>query len=72
MFNRMRKHTLKRLFYSDHRFPTCSVLVLDFVWERFHNTSPGDLGSKFIKAKDSEMKDLEKQQEPRQYSAFAP
>ena len=28
----------------------CSVWVLDFVWKRFHNTSPGDFESMFIKA----------------------
>ena len=28
--------------------------VLDLVWERFHNTSPSDFESMFIKAGDSE------------------
>ena len=31
--------------------------VLDFVQERFHNTSPGDFESTFIKARDSEIKE---------------
>ena len=35
----------------------CSVRVLDFVQERFHNTSPGDFESMFIKAGDSETKE---------------
>ena len=35
----------------------CSVWVLDFMQGRFHNTSPGDLKSAFIKAGDSETKE---------------
>ena len=31
--------------------------VPGFVWDRFHNTSPGDFGSMFIKAGDSETKE---------------
>ena len=37
--------------------PACTVWVLGFVWDRFHNTSPGDFGSIFIKAGDSETKE---------------
>ena len=33
------------------------MCVLDFVEEIFHSTSPGDLGSPFVKAGDSERKE---------------
>ena len=32
----------------------CSVWVLDFVQEKFHNTSPSDFEKMFVKAEDSE------------------
>ena len=35
----------------------CSVWVLDFMQERCHNMSPGDLESTFVKAGDSETKE---------------
>ena len=35
----------------------CSVWGVDFVQERFHNTSPGDFESRFSKAGDSETKE---------------
>ena len=54
-------------FYSEHMFLhyawlsncwcQCGLLVLDFVQEKFHNTSPGDFESMFIKAGDSETKE---------------
>ena len=34
--------------------PAGSVWVLDFVWERFHNTSPGDYEGMFIKVGDTD------------------
>ena len=37
--------------------PACSVWVLDFMQQRFHNMSPIDFESAFIKAGDSETKE---------------
>ena len=37
--------------------PASSAWALDFMQEIFHNTSPGDFESTFIKAGDSEMKE---------------
>ena len=34
----------------------CSVWVLDFMQERFHNMHPGDFGRTFVTAGDSEAK----------------
>ena len=39
--------------------------VLDFVQERFHNISPGDFDSMFIKAGNSEIKERLKIEEAR-------
>lgn len=37
--------------------PACRVWVPDCVWERFHNTSPGDFESMFTKAGDGETRE---------------
>ena len=50
-----------------------SVWILDFVWERFHNTSPGDYEGTFIKAGDSKTRKglaKRKQQESLRWAAF--
>ena len=43
--------------------PADNVWVLDFVQERFHNTSPGDFWGMFIKAGDSETKEGDRVEE---------
>ena len=54
--------------------PASSMWVLDFMWERFHNTSPGDYEDTFIKAGDNETRKgsaQKKQQESLGWAALA-